>query len=77
MVSYQGAVIVKMWASIQKLSDVSFPAMPQIEPHNLELTAQYLYLQEAFPSLDTASPRKVVVSSNLDLHRALDSPAYY
>lgn len=41
--------MVKMWTP-EKLSRVSFPAVPQIEPHNLELTAQYLYLQQAFPS---------------------------
>lgn len=51
MRSYEGAVMVKMWTYIQKLSGVSFPAVPQVEPHNLELTAQYLYLQEAFSSL--------------------------
>lgn len=72
--------MVKMWTYIQKLSEISFPAMPQIEPHNLELTAQYLYLQEAFPSLVSrhCKVRKVLgVASSLDLHRALDSPAYY
>jgi len=42
MVSYQGVVVVIMWTWIQKLSAVSFPALPQIEPRNLELTAQYV-----------------------------------